>query len=413
MYALQNRLDIAKINEDTDIINSIKEDMISLGWNPILEFNSKNKAVATQRNRKTLLKNMTPIEPIDDISKSDKQDDFPIYVVLIAGKTGFSSIIKKYQNFPFTHCAISLDESLKKMYSFNLSYDDKESGKHYSGFSIENIKNLSTEKISVFTIFTTKENKRKIEKNINKFKDNIDKTKYSLLNILALPFNKIVNIDYSMICSQFVDTMLKICNMNNSKKDSSLVTPKDIYTSFSENTTKAYKIFEDMASKYKPSAIKNKLKKIFGKVQIAETYIEEVDSSIQFDEDGNLLIKHIKLMSPKDYEYEYKRSHKILVASDKTNNVEAIKYELCKLWFLNLSIENKLKSRKLTNKSEWDGARSKILTDFNKYLKIANQKDPKFIFSQYYNDSIYNIYETKVSNSTITTTIDILKNILK
>ena len=92
-----------------------------------------------------------------------------------------------------------------------------------------------------------------------------------------------------------------------------------------------------------------------------------------------------------------------------------MKYELAKLWFLNLSIENKLNNRvpKVKNREDYHKARSKILNDYTKYLEYIQKKDKDFVFGDYYTNSEFNIYETKINKNTLNNGIGILKQIVK
>ena len=70
-------------------------------------------------------------------------------------------------------------------------------------------------RLAVFSFFVSKENHDKIVEGIKLLKDGVKNTTYGVLNILTLPFKNInLNLSNSMICSQFVDSMLKIANID-------------------------------------------------------------------------------------------------------------------------------------------------------------------------------------------------------
>ena len=99
----------------------------------------------------------------------------------------------------------------------------------------------------------------------------------------------------------------------------------------------------------------------------AECFNEAKDAFIQFDKEGNMFIQNIK---KKDYETEYAKSHKLLRQYEKVNNIEGIKYELCKLWFMNSVIESNLHKKGNTKNDDELKVRAKILNDFNYFCNI-------------------------------------------
>lgn len=411
---MQSRLDTSIALNDEEAIEEIKEDMISLGWNPVMEFNTENKMKASNRVRKIMESKLIEFDDIDHISidesKEIEKNYNPVYVCLVGGKAVFSEVIKAYSRSPFSHAAIGFQSNLKQLFSFNANYQDQH------GFSEESIDGYNKDSdIAVFVLFVDDRIKRGMEKVVNDFKKNRSKAKYSFAQVLALPFNKALSTDYKMICSQFVDHLLKSANIDFNKKASGVTTPADLYKSFIFNN-KVFNVFEGKIKDYDPKRIDKRVKAVHKDIGFAvESTIQEADFPIQFNKEGDLLIKHIKVMKPDDYETEFARSHKILKAAEKSNSLESMKYELAKLWFLNLSIENKLNSRvpKVKNREDYHKARSKILNDYTKYLEYVQKKDKDFVFGDYYTNSEFNIYETKINRNTIDNGIGILKQIVK
>lgn len=414
LTTLQCRLESSIAMEDEESIEEIKEDMISLGWNPVMEFNTENKIKASNRVRDIMESKLIEFDDIDrisiDESKEIEKHYNPVYICLVGGKAIFSEVIKAYSKSPFSHAAIGFQSNLKKLFSFNANYQDQH------GFSEESIDGYNKDSnIAVFVLFVNDKVKHNMEKVVKDFKKNRDKAKYSFAQVLALPFNKALSTDYKMICSQFVDHLLKSVNIDFNKKASGVTTPADLYKSFIFNN-KVFNVFEGKIKDYDPKKVDKRVKVMHKDIGLAvESTIQEADFPIQFNKDGDLLIKHVKVMKPNDYETEFARSHKILKAAEKSNNLESMKYELAKLWFLNLSIENKLNNRvpKVKNREDYHKARSKILNDYTKYLEYIQKKDKDFVFGDYYSNSEFNIYETKINRNTLDNGIGILKQIVK
>ncbi|MDG4870326.1 hypothetical protein P8631_20230, partial [Guyparkeria sp. 1SP6A2] len=72
-------------------------------------------------------------------------------------------------------------------------------------------------------------------------------TSYSFLTILSILIKKEVQFDSSMVCSQFVNFILKSVGVHIINKPSSLTYPSDFYT---VNNKRVYKVYEGLATKY-------------------------------------------------------------------------------------------------------------------------------------------------------------------
>lgn len=113
--------------------------------------------------------------------------------------------------------------------------------------------------------------------------------------------------------------------------------------------------------------------------------------SVQIDKDGSMLINKQLHM---DYSAMYAQSHRLIKQYAKTNNLEGVKYELAKQWYMLHLLENKiiynknrLKARLISNnqKQEAIKVRSFILSDYNTYTKWVSKHDPnKFNFDAYF-----------------------------
>lgn len=375
--------------------NSIKQSILELGWNPEIEYYNDNRSRVTNNTREKL-RDMLPKWDIYDATKisdspireSEGENKNPIYIILVYTGSSFGKMIKAYTKGIYTHAALATSHLLNRLYSYNLANNYSKLG----GFSIESIEGYIRDNANaimcVYTTFIDDIRYKKLIKQLEGFKNNVDKTKYSILNVFTLLANTPVELNNDMICSQFVDRMLKTIDIDITGKKSSLVTPNDLYKA---GDGKLFKIYEGRVDKYDD----NKAKNIVNKLK--RSYISEAKStSIQFDADGNLLI--IKDIT--DIREEFNKSHKLLMNYDKTNNYEAMKYELYKLWYMNLILERKIYTKR-NPKKEYLDMRANILNDFNKYLKKVNVNDPNYIFSDGYEQSQYNDSIYKIHNNTL------------
>lgn len=143
-----------------------------------------------------------------------------------------------------------------------------------------------------------------------------------------------------------------------------------------------------------------------GKNYLTETFnlkhLQEADTlPIEFDQDGNLFIQKRESI---DFAAEYQNCHRMLIQYEKVNNLDGMKYNVAKLWYMNILIEEKLhrsnKSDALKEKLPYYyKTRAHILNDFNKYMGIILQKDPSFNFEDYYRSTPFDKSVLKISKT--------------
>lgn len=138
---------------------------------------------------------------------------------------------------------------------------------------------------------------------------------------------------------------------------------------------------------------------------------ESKDLPVQFDNYGNLLITKPKDV---DLDKEYFESHRLLLSYNKTHNIEGIKFELCRLWYLNTIAENRLYTKKVApdELNALNVSRGRILNDFNKYIKVVLKKDKNFNFNNFYAKSKFDDKQIRVNRSTLKFSFKYLKDIL-
>lgn len=145
---------------------------------------------------------------------------------------------------------------------------------------------------------------------------------------------------------------------------------------------------------------------------INEFIKESKDIPVKFDNYGNLLITKPDKV---DLDKEYFESHRLLKSYKKFNNLDGIKFELCRLWYLNNIAENKIYTKNL-NKKELDAvnkSRARILNDFDEYIKIILKKDKNFNFNNYYSKSKFDDKQLRINRSTLKYSFEYIKQVLK
>lgn len=336
-----------------------------------------------------------------------------VSIVFVAGSSPLAKTIRKVQGTEFSHASISLDDNLSRIYSYNMRNG-------FNGFTYESVKNYIKEgvtKMGVYTFLVSNEIYKNLEKSLNDFSLYIHRTKYSVLNLLTIPINVPLDMDMKMVCSEFVDKLLKAAEVDLTNKKSSLVGPKDLIH-VANTKSNIVEVFNDHPSKFNPKEAEKKIKKlkrsnlpVYEFVEIEEGFINEAKSfPIQFDSDGNLILKNIRKI---DFEQEYADSHRLLKEYEKTESYEPMKFELAKMQFFITLLEKKIYKQGKDKSVAEIKVRARFLNDFKKYLKIVNTNDPDFNFAEYYQKSPFNDALIQIDKDTLKYGFEALKYIIK
>lgn len=344
---------------------------------------------------------------------SNNEDKHAVSIVLVSGSSVLAKTIKKVQGTKFSHASISLDDDISKIYSFNMRNG-------FNGLTYESIKNYIKEgvdRVGVYTFLVSDKVYKAIEKVLDNFSLYIKDTKYSILNLFTIPLNIPLNMNMKMVCSEFVDTLLKAAHVDLTNKKSSLVSPKDFINATKTNT-KIVEVYNGHPKDFNHKEVEKKIKKLKrSKLSVVEfveyggEFINEAKSfPVQFDKDGNLILKNIRSI---DFEQEYANSHRLLKEYEKTKSYEPMKFELAKMQFFITLLEKKIyKNGKDKTNSELK-VRARFLNDFKKYLKIITTNDPDFNFTEYYEQSPFNDALIKIDKSTLKFGFEALKYLIK
>lgn len=207
-------------------------------------------------------------------------------------------------------------------------------------------------------------------------------------------------------------------------KYSSTIALKYLLASFINTFDKTISIFKVFSGKYKKFN-----EDCLGLHILYRLYIDKNDMSslestnifseanttnefpVEFNKDGDLLISKGRKI---DFEGEYSRTHLALKIYEKNNNIVGMKYCICKLWYLNTKLEEKIHDKKTTvvEKKKAEKARSKIVNDITKYSQIVLKKDPDFDIIKSYQNSPFNDDKIRIPTSTLDHTIEWIKRIL-
>ena len=410
-----------------------KQRVLEMGWNPELYPSIETIKKASGITKYAIAESMNIINidarELSDVSiteASTKNNDLePIFIVTSFTETPFGKVIRKVTNGRYTHASLSFDTSLENLYTFNLVNKIKRNG----GISFESlssyIKECPDALIKVQVIFVKPSDMKIIKMKIDEYVANYRNTSYNVANCFDVAINRArKSKDFSMICSEFVASVLKAANIDiTNGKSPNIVTPKDLSTVVNN---KVYLIYEGFADRYNAKEADKLVNKIKSKAKYIKEYAKlysdnitnvlesfiniEERAKVEISDEGDISIKDFKKIN---FESEYYHSSKLLKTYVQNGNYDGMKYELAKLWYLNTLLENKLYSSKLkTNTKELNNYRSKILNLFNRNLKIVTKAEPDFDFTSYYQSTQFYDNNITIKKSTINGVLDIIKRII-
>lgn len=124
---------------------------------------------------------------------------------------------------------------------------------------------------------------------------------------------------------------------------------------------------------------------------------------LNIDSDGNLLITKKDNV---DFRTIFNNSHILLREYGKVNNIDGIKYELCKLYMIVSIINEKyVHSNNLfvntSKKKEMTQLKSFIMQDFYTYIRILLKDDNQFNFNDYFSQTQFGIETYKIDNKVL------------
>lgn len=465
--------DFGKIKESGDIdkINARKQSILNLGWNPEIEFTQENMVKADHRVN-ALLEfkgkyshvdlTITPNDDLENMIDDEiqaRREIAPVYIILDKGRKIYSGAIAAFSGSEYTHTSIGFKDDMSENYTYLAD-----------GFSRETLSSYADDDISVYAFFVSNEVLENMKKKVTEFKDNASKSYYDFRKFVDFIIDRTreTTSQYAQVCSTFVDNVLKAVGIHIASPSRGIVTPGDIDKGVKNNKNTIYKVYDGNAKQYKSSIVKGKVsrlirskntkvlkesydgideksillefindqnnrslqlikenystlsedsKQIYDKLIKPYTEVVVFETKlfpVQFDKEGNLLIYQTKTKTA-DFAQHFEESNKLIQTYHKANNIEGIKFELAKLWYMNITIEKMLKKNQ--NK-DWDrqhyvDCRARILNVFYKYMDYVMSIEKSWNFAEYYNGTPFSDASIKINNTTIKYTLATIKNLLK
>lgn len=203
----------------------------------------------------------------------DKDEGFgnilrPVFIVLLYSKSTASKIFSKFiKDEVYWHAALSFGPSLKYCYSFNFGHDNYGNNKLIGGLSFENINSYKKAHpegtMEVSCIVLGKDKYDKLKETLNYYIKNKEKTKYDFVNLLRSLFGKATpnGNKFNLVCSTFVDTILKSVDINISKAKAINLTKPDDLRAMRRNE-KQFKVYSGNIVNYNVNKVTDKVDKL-------------------------------------------------------------------------------------------------------------------------------------------------------
>lgn len=147
--------------------------------------------------------------------------------------------------------------------------------------------------------------------------------------------------------------------------------------------------------------------KVIDRILRESAITEAKDIPIEFNNYGDLLITKPEKIN---FDDEFFKTHRLLVIYMTAGNMDGVKFESAKLWYMNTCIESMLnkghKDKKLID------TRARILNDYTKCMVYILNKETNFNFTKYYSTTKFNDKVIRIKGSTLKYTLDYLKAVL-
>lgn len=376
------------------------------------------------------------IQFFDRMNESAHEDTklYPVYIMLMHSGTVLANTIKKMTNSQFSHCSISFDSSMTQMYSFGRKFD---MNPFIGGFKKEDIRSefFKNKQIpyALYVVPYTQDQIAAMKKRLDYFVKNATKFRYDFTGLLKNYFGIADNPEYKWFCSRFVADILNAGRPSPEPYivEPSLMKPEDFrYTTFAQYVTGGY------LNNYHQKFVENVTKRILRTEMLKQQKITKIEDQFNetaygFDRDNPWVVDVLNyqltvmdestvdtfmqylqsfkirfnkngdiIITRREYDQldiHFRNSLKMIKAHEKAGNVDGVKDELCKIYYmielinkyyLRDDIKNMRSNAKDVRKDMLD-LRSVMLNVFQQHLKYVTTREPRFNFNNYYENSKY------------------------
>lgn len=188
----------------------------------------------------------------------------PIFIVLCNARGWFAQMGDKFvKDQPYWHAGIAFGPALSTIYSFNIQDPDviKGGGLSFQSLNYYN-KTIPEGDLQVNCLFVTNDTYKVIKDTLMYYIKNKQNAHYNYMNLVKYLFGKPDPTNapnLNVVCSQFVDILLKSANIDISKKTSNMTKPSDLRWN---GDKKYFKLYQGKVKGFKPERIYDKVDKL-------------------------------------------------------------------------------------------------------------------------------------------------------
>lgn len=374
-----------KESENETDKNVYKHSLISLGWVPDIEPNDdtiQNASVLACDRLTNLLSKITIIDISPESGDTDHitPDIIDPYLYVVCRKA----------NNKYNMIALSHDKEFKDCVEVGYNFGGTASRATPVSKSIT-LAGMDDTNVDIFVLYNDTDGREDLNKIYNAGPSGIESPFDSMIGNMS--------IDNAGGLKLFLYNLFNYCYFS--------VMDKHIYL---------YKIFSGRLKDYYTDHAESKLKALsaLNKKTVRDLGLSESVTNefpIEFDKDGNMLISKGKNLN---VDGEYSRTHLALKMYEESNNIQGMKYCICKLWYLNIVLEDKIHDKKTKEdvRKECIKSRAKVMNDIKKYTPIIIKADPHFDILKTYQNSPFNNDKVSIKSSTLFYLYDSVKKFL-
>ena len=179
----------------------------------------------------------------------------PLYMILLSEKDFIAKVIRKCTNSEWSHCALSLDAGMNKIYSFNIAHSKGSAFKikPLGGFSQESLfdPGQGDLRARIYAVYVPEAAYERVKDKVDEWINNPKSTQYDYMAILKRIF--VDDIEKSennnkMVCSSFVNNILALAGRSMSEKN--LPSPQDMDDEARVHPNDCFKIYDGLARDY-------------------------------------------------------------------------------------------------------------------------------------------------------------------
>lgn len=179
----------------------------------------------------------------------------PLYMILLSEKDFIAKAIRKTTKSAWSHCALSLDAGMNKIYSYNVAHSKGSAFKlkMLGGFSRESLFDPGNGeyRTCIYAVYVPTEAYNRVKDHIDELIDSQKSTKYDYLSIFKRIFSDDIKKSESrdkIVCSSFVNYILKLAGRPMSEKN--LPSPQDMDDNADVKSDECFKVYDGLVRDY-------------------------------------------------------------------------------------------------------------------------------------------------------------------